>query len=177
MAYANVQKLLAVIRAGTVFREQYKLYARGPTVVAVCAFLYGREYGRWECGAVESIPMIDPDDTAALVKGRPDLKQQLKELRECAEAGVQSVAEAVQESIGIGVGVEALSQWAGFARFCRKQLGVEPLALLSAFGLNTADPAAEVMPAHPDAKVDEAIADHWAGKWVRDWDRRFAAAR
>ena len=43
------------------------------------------------------------------------------------EEGVLRVAEAVQESIGMGVGVEALSQWEGFGRFCRRHLGVEPL--------------------------------------------------
>jgi hypothetical protein len=47
---------------------------------------------------------------------------------------VLHVANAVQESIGIGVGVEALSQWEGFSRFCRQCLGVEPLTLLAAYG-------------------------------------------
>src|SRR4051794_33537152 len=35
------------------------------------------------------------DDLKAEVKDRPDLKEQLKELRECAEEGVRHVAEAV----------------------------------------------------------------------------------
>jgi hypothetical protein len=42
------------------------------------------------------------------------------------------VVEAMQEAIGMGVGVEALSQWSGFGRFCRKDLGLEPLTLLTA---------------------------------------------
>ena len=55
------------------------------------------------------------------------------------------VAEEVRESIGIGVGVEALSQWEGFGRFCRRCLGVEPLTLLRAYELGREDPAAEVL--------------------------------
>ena len=73
------------------------------------------------------------------------------------------VAKAVQESIGIGVGVEALSQWEGFGRFCRKHLGVEPLTLLRAYGLGKEDPAAEVLAIYPDAKADEAKAEERAG--------------
>ena len=80
------------------------------------------------------------------------------------------MAEAVQESIGIGVGVEALSQWEGFGRFCRRQLGVEPLTLLRAYELTREDPAAEVLAVYPEAKADEARAEERAG----EWGRRFA---
>jgi hypothetical protein len=108
------------------------------------------------------------------VKDRPDLKRQLKELRECAELGVLRVAKAVQESIGIGVGVEALSQWEGFGRFCRRHLGVEPVTLLTAYGLVRDDPAAEVLALYPDAKVDEAKAEERAVHWAGEWGRRSA---
>jgi hypothetical protein len=69
--------------------------------------------------------------------------------------------------------VEALSQWEGFGRFCRRQLGVEPLTLLHAYGIDWDDPAAEVLATYPEAKVDEAKAAQWEGSWAREWERRF----
>jgi hypothetical protein len=173
LACLNLQRLLAVVTAGVVFRDQHRLYARGPTLVATCAFLYGRQYGMWECGAIERIEPPNPDRVSAEVEGRPDLKQQLRELREIAEEGVLHVADAMQESIGLGVAVEALSQWEGFSRFCRQHLGVEPLTLMTAYGLGLEDPAAEVLAAYPDAVVDETKAAHWEGNWAREWERRF----
>lgn len=56
------------------------------------------------------------------------------------------------------MGVEALSQWEGFGRFCRNQLGVEALTLLRAYDLCKEDPAAEVRASCPDATADEARA-------------------
>ena len=173
LACLNLRPHLALIRGTVVFREQHKLYARGPTLVATAAFLYGREYGRWECGAIEQIPMIDPEQTAALIKDRPDLKERIEELGECAAESVLHVADGMKEVVGIGCGVEALSQWEGFGRFCRGHLSVEPLTLLHAYGIDWEDPAAEVLASHPDAKVDEAIAAHWEGNWAREWGRRF----
>ena len=127
----------------------------------------------WECGAIEQVKLPDLDELKAEVKDRPDLKEQLRELREVAEEGVLHVAEAVQESIGIGVGVEALSQWEGFSRFCRRCLGVEALTLLAAYGVRCEDPAAEVTVVYPDAKADEEKAEERAGHWAGEWERRF----
>ena len=100
LAWGNLQKSLAVIRCSRVFVEQHRVYAHGPKLVAACAFLYGRDYGRWEAGAIEEVPLPDPADIGAEVKGRPDLKEVLRELREIAEEGVLQVAAAVQESLG-----------------------------------------------------------------------------
>jgi hypothetical protein len=174
LACVNLQKLLAVIRCSNVFIEQHRVYADGPKLVAACAFLYGRQYGLWEAGAIGQIEPPDPARIAAEVKDRPDLKEQLGELRECAYESVRHVAEAVQESIGMGVGVEALSQWEGFGRFCRRHVGVEPLTLLRAYGLGKEDPAAEVTAVYPDTRADEARAAHWEGNWAREWERRFS---
>jgi hypothetical protein len=102
----------------------------------------------------------------------PDLQEQLKELRECAEESVLRVAEAVQDTIGIGVGVEALPQWEGFARFCPRCLGVEPLVLLWGYRMVKEDPAAEVLAIYPDAKADEAKAEERAALGG-EWKRRF----
>jgi hypothetical protein len=173
MAWGNLQKMMAVIRTSTVFKDQHKLYARGPTMVARCAFLFGRQYALWEAGVIEQVELPDLDELKAEVKERPDLKEQLKELREVAELSVLQVADAMQESIGIGVGLEALSQWEGFSRFCRRCLGVEPLTLLAAYGVRCEDPAAEVLAVYPYAKADEAKAEERAGHWAGEWERRF----
>jgi hypothetical protein len=175
MACLNLRALLSAVRAGVIFKEQHRLYARGPTLVATCAFLYDRQFGHWECGAIEQIDLPDEKATAAEFKERPDLREQLKELKETAAESVLRVAEAVQEAIGIGVAVEALSQWEGFGRFCRKHLGVEAMTLLRAYGVEWEDPAADVLAIYPEAKFDEATAAEREGHWAGEWGRRFAA--
>ena len=173
LAMANLQKPLAVIRCSGVLVDNHREFAHPPTLVATCAFLFGRQYGMWECGAIEEVEIPDLDGLKEEVKARPDLKRQLKELRECAELSVLRVAEEVWESVGVGVAVEALSQWEGFRRFCRKQLGVEAMTLLRAYEINWEDPAAEVLAIYPDAKFDEARAAEREGHWAGEWERRF----
>ena len=141
--------------------------------MARSAFLFGRKYALWEAGLIEQVELPDFEELKAEMRERPDLRQQLKELRECAELSVLKVAEAVQESIGIGVGEAALSQWEGFGRFCRRSLGVEPLTLVRAYGAGRDDPAAEVLAIYPDAKADEGKAEERAGHWAGEWERRF----
>jgi hypothetical protein len=174
LAMLNLQKVLAVIRCSTVFVENHREFSHPPTIVATCAFLYGRQYGMWEAGLIEQIDLPDLDDLKAEAKDRPDLKRQLRELRECADLSTLRVAKEVQESIGVGLGVEALSQWEGFGRFCRRCLGVEPLVLLRAYGMVKDDPAAEVLALFPDAKADEGKAEERAMHWAGEWERRFA---
>jgi hypothetical protein len=128
----------------------------------------------WEAGAIEQVELPDPAGVDAKVKDRPDLEEQLDELRECAYESVRHVAEAVRESVGMGIGVEALSQWEGFGRFCRDALRVEPMTLLAAYSLGRDDPAEDVLAVYPDAKADEAKAARWAGNWnAWEWERRF----
>ena len=74
LAMVNLQKHLAVIRCSGVFVEQHRAYAEGPKLVAACAFLYGRQYGMWECGATEQVELPDVEKLKAEVKDRPDLK-------------------------------------------------------------------------------------------------------
>jgi hypothetical protein len=50
---------------------------------------------------------------------------------------------------------------------------VEAPAVVAAYRLPLGDPSAEVLTAYPDAAVDEAKAQHWAGNWAREWGRRF----
>src|SRR5688500_205160 len=56
--------------------------ASAPTLPATAAFLYGRQYGHRECGAIERINLPDQEAMKAELKGRPDLKEQLDEVRE-----------------------------------------------------------------------------------------------
>jgi hypothetical protein len=89
-----------------------------------------------------------------------------------ARTPARSIAAA--PAVGEADAVELLSQWEGFARFCREALRVEPLVLLLALGLGHGDPAAEVRAAYPDAAVDEAEVARWSVQWARGWERRFA---
>ena len=91
-----------------------------------------------------------------------------------AGEGVQQVADLLCHATGEAHPADVLSQWEGFGRFCRDELGTEPLTLLAAFGLEQVDPAAEVRASHPDAKADEAAAALWARNWTAVWGRRFA---
>jgi len=101
------------------------------------------------------------------------LGQQLNELREVAREGMRKLADTLKYAAGVVHAADLLSQWEGFGRFCRDELGVEPLTLLGAFGLGHDDPAAEVLSAYPDAKADEAAAVRWAENWAQLWRRRF----
>jgi hypothetical protein len=85
------------------------------------------------------------------------------------------VAETLQYAVGQAHAVEVLSQWEGFGRFCRICLGLEPMAVMAAYGMWQEDPAAEVLASYPDAKVDEATSAHWERNWGREWGRRFAS--
>ena len=169
----NLKWRLEQVRSAKLFCELHEYFAEGPTLVATTAFLYGRQYGHWECCAIEQIDLPDPEALEAEQEERPDLKEQLKEVREVAAEGVKKVADTLYEAMGEAHAVEVLSQWEGFGRFCRDVLRVEPLTLLAAYALGQGDPAAEVLAAYADAKADEAKAAEWAATWARNWERRF----
>ena len=162
------------MRSARMFCELHEYFAEGPTLVATTAFLFGRQYGWWECGEIERIDLPDKEALEAEQEERPDLREQLREVKEISELGVLRVAETLKYAIGEAHAVEILSQWEGFGRFCRDVLRVEPRTLLAAYGLWRDDPAAEVLGVYPDAKLDEAQTAHWADNWKQNWDRRFA---
>ena len=141
--------------------------------MATTALLYGREYGRWECGAIESISMIDAGQTAALLKEHPELKEQVAEVQEIACESLKTVAEWLQYAMGQAHATEILSQWEGYCRFCHRHLGVEATTVMRAYRLIAGDPAAEVLAVYPDAKADEEKAEERAGHWAGEWERRF----
>jgi hypothetical protein len=174
LATINLKWRVEQVRSAELFVRLHRDFAWGPTLVATTAFLYGREYGRWECGAIDSIPLVDPEKLEAEKRERPDLREQLKEVKAISAEGVLKVAETLKYAIGEAHAVEILSQWEGFGRFCREVLRVEPQTLLAAYGLWREDPAAEVLAVYPEAKADEAKAAHWADNWRQNWERRFA---
>ena len=113
-----------------------------------------------------------PGATGGRTEGAAGPEEQLRDVREIAAEGVKKVAESMMESMG-GLAAEILSQWEGFSRLCRDTLGLEPMTLVKAYGLGAEDPGAEVLAEFSDATVNEATAAEWAGKWTRNWDRRF----
>jgi hypothetical protein len=125
------------------------------------------------CGAIEQIGLPDQKAMAAEMKRRPDLRDQIRDVKEIAADSVKRVAEELKCAMGEAHAVEVLSQWEGFGRFCRKHLGREPLTEVRAWRLGDDDPAAEVVAAYPEATVDEAKAAHWEANWAREWERRF----
>ena len=129
----NIRWRLEQVRVARLFMDQHRLYVWGPQLVATTAFLFGRQYGMWECGAIEQIDLPDLEGITAEVKGRPDLREQLKEVREISAEGVRRVAETLQYAVGYAHATEVLSQWEGFGRFCRQTLGLEPMAVMMAY--------------------------------------------
>jgi hypothetical protein len=137
-----------------------------PARVAEVAFLYGREYGKWEAGAIEQIEVPAPARLKAEIAANPDLTRQLDELCEGVAESLEQVAQVVRESEGQSDASQLLSQWEGFGRFCRETLGVAPLTLVRA--------AAEVVAAYADGAPVEAELTRWAERWTKSWKRRFA---
>jgi hypothetical protein len=90
----NMRAGLAKIRIAKVFHEQAGKFA-GPSIrVAQAAFLYGREYGRWDAGAIDSIALPDPKTLADDVAADPERGRQLEELGEVSEEAMRHRVEA-----------------------------------------------------------------------------------
>jgi hypothetical protein len=167
----NMRAGLARIQMAKTFGQVSRAFAPGPVVIlAQTAFLYGRAYGHWEAGKIESIDLPDPKQLAAEAEADPMLGQQMSDLRELSGDAVGKVAETLQYAVGEADAVDLLSQWEGFGRFCRERLALEPLTVTAAFGLGRDDPAAGLAAAFPDARLDEAEAARWAAQWARGWD-------
>jgi hypothetical protein len=175
-ACLNMRGGLAQLRMAAAFSKVCQEFAEAPGRLAEVAFPYGRAYGRWEVGAVQQINLPERDAIEAKLAARPDLRQ-LAELREVAGEVMQAVADTLHHATGEAHAADLLSQWAGFGRFCRESLGVEPVTLLAAFRLEPADLAAEVRTSYPDARADDAESARWAGDWARGWGSRFGLVR
>ena len=174
MVCLNMRSGLGQIFMARTFREMAGQYfGQGPELLAKTAFLYGREYGKWELGAIERIELIDPKALVAEVEENAMLRQQLEDVKGLVGEAMDEVADTLQYATGEAYAADLLSQWEGFGRFCREVLAVEPLTLLKALRLAEKDPAADVLASYPEAKVDEVKAAEWAATWSRNWDRRF----
>jgi hypothetical protein len=79
----NMRAGLARVEMAENFRRLSDHFADGPITLAQTAFLYGRAYGHWEAGKIDTIELHDREQHAAEVSANPVLKQQLEELREC----------------------------------------------------------------------------------------------
>ncbi|MDB5328918.1 MAG: hypothetical protein JWP03_69 [Phycisphaerales bacterium] len=168
----NLRAGLAQIRMAKVFCQQAEKFAGPSAFVARAAFLCGREYGRWEAGAIETIGLPDARSLADAVAAQPELREQLQEAREVAEEAMGKVAQTLLEATGELHATDLLSQWEGFGRFCGESLGVDPVTVFRAFGLGHEDPAMEVRSAFPAARTDDTIAVEWARRWSWSWQRR-----
>jgi hypothetical protein len=105
------------------------------------------------------------------------LRQHLTEIREIACEAVLQIVDTLQYAVGEAHAVDLLSQWEGFRRFCDNALGVEPLVLFRALGLENGDPSEELRSAYPHAAANDAEVTRWAAQWARGWDRRFMLRR
>jgi hypothetical protein len=172
-ACLNMREGLARIRMAEAIRLTAGELAVVPAKVAQVAFLFGRAYGHWEAGAVNQVRLPDPKALAAEVAANEYLGEQLDGLREVVGETVDRVVQEIHASVGRVHAVEVLSMWEGFRRFSREMLGMEPLTLVRAYGLQRKEPAAEVLGIYPDAEPDEAEATLWAAQWCGGWERRF----
>ena len=172
-ACLDLQAGLAQLRLGRAFHEHAGQFA-GPSIqLAQVAFLYGRAYGKWEAGMIDTIGLPDAKMLADEVVADPELGRELDELRALAEDAVQQSAGKLRDAVGRVHATELLSRWEGFGRFCRESLGLDARLLMRAFGLECGDVVAEVRSVCPEAKADEAAAGEWARRWTRTWSRRF----
>ena len=120
----NMREGLAQIRLARLFHEHAEMFAGDSIRVMQAVFLYGREYGKWEVGAIEEVGLPDAEELVDDVAAHPDLGDQLEELREIAKESVVKVASGLREMRwgrcmawtccrnGKGSAVSAVKPWA-----------------------------------------------------------------
>jgi hypothetical protein len=172
IALMNMRRGLSQVWMAKTFREMAPDYGYGPELLAKVAFLHGREYGKWELGAIEQIELIDAKALVAELDTNQGLRQQMDDVKELVGEAMAKVAETLMAAVGEAFASDLLSQWEGFGRFCKEVLALEPLTLLKALKLAEKDPAAQVLESYLDAKPDEAKAAEWKQTWTRNWERR-----
>jgi hypothetical protein len=155
------------------FVEMTEHLARPPARLAEIAFLFGRAYGQCEAGMVDEVTVPEAEALVTDLAEHPDVQHQLDELQKAAREMVRRMSEDLRRATGVAHATDLLSQWEGFGRFCRDTLGMEPLTVTAAFGLQRDDPVVEVGKVCPQAAPDE----NEAAIWARSWGRRFAESR
>ena len=169
----NMRAGLAQMRLARLFREQSDCFAGPVGHMAQLVFLYGRECGKCAAGVIESVGLPNQAAIDREVAADEELRGQLQDLTALAEDALSSIGTQLVIATGKAHASDLLSQWEGFGRFCRELLGVEPLTLTAAFGLERKDPALEVRQHQPEATADLQTASEWAECWIRNWQRRF----
>ena len=171
----NMRAGLAQLRMARLFHEQADCFAGPVARLAHLVFLYGRECGKSEAGAIACIALPDRATVDREIAEDAELGRPLDDITELAGEALGAVASHLVVATAKVHASDLLSQWEGFGRFCRESLGVEPLTLTAAFGLGRNDPAAEIRENHPDAAPDPQAVSNWAECWARNWSRRFTS--
>jgi hypothetical protein len=159
---------LAQIRLAKTLHEHAEAFSGPVSRLAQLAFLYGREYGKWEAGQIEAIEAPDPDALAKELENDSDLND---ELGEAAQAGREVVARILAEidrSVAKAHRKRMAPKWREFGAFCRDTLGLEPQVGMKAFGVMDREP--EGM----DAGAPAAPPGDPPHSWTRNWERRFS---
>ena len=172
-ACLNMRAGLAQMRMAQTFREVHHHFAGPVASLATAAFLCGRAYGQHEAG----VETPDDPEVAHELVSDPKLEEPLREIRAVAEEALLQVADTLQYAVGKAYAVDLLSQWDGFHRFCQDNLGIDPVVLLRALGLEQGDPAAEVRNTYTSATADGTEITRWTAEWSRTWQRRFRDGR
>lgn len=171
-AWMGMQAGLAQLRLARAYQEYAGGLAEPVVELAQLAFLYGREYGKWEAGAIDSIGLPEPEAVGAEVSGDPELAARLKELRVLgAEAAGRSATE-LREALVRVQAADLLARWEGFGLFCRRTLDLDPMAVLAAFGISAE--AVSAVSECPGVSADAAATTAWAERWGRLWARPFS---
>src|SRR4051812_47749143 len=111
----EVEGPLAQLRLVGRYAEHARDFARPVDALARVAFLYGRQYGKWESGAIDRIDLPDDAALAAEMKADPELREQLRELRECVAEAVDELAQALARATEAALRPDVASQQEGFA--------------------------------------------------------------
>jgi hypothetical protein len=161
---AQVAGPLAIVRMFDAMSDQGVSAFAGPVErAAEVAFLYGRQYGKWQAGLIEQIDLPDKAALAAECKADPKLRRQLVELRECVGEAMARVAADLAHAVKAASLPDVAVKQQGFGRFCQETLGLESKTLLAALDASTSDDNTVTA---DQAEVAEC-ASWWSERWAR----------
>lgn len=147
----NMREDLVLLRVSALLPTVLPEAGTLPARIAVEALRFGRSLGRYEQGGDPEHPDGEGEDDA-------EFAGYARELDEGMRLCLERTGKAMKQATGEELAPRVLGYWEGFARFCRDALGLEPVALLRAWGLGEADPTEVVRQAYPDAAPDETVA-------------------
>jgi hypothetical protein len=159
---------LAQIRLAKMLHEHAEAFSGPVSQLAQLAFLYGREYGRWEAGAIEVIEAPDLDALEEVLENNSDLNDQLSEAAQAGKEAVAQILAEINQSVAKAHRKRMAPKWREFGAFCRDTLGLEPQVVMKAFGVMDREPAGMDMVAPAAPEPDPCPS------WTRNWERRFS---